>query len=322
MFGNHRYYKQLILGAVTLFLALSIALLLRQSKTSISCNKVEDSLVYIRGEKNEKETLNVLTGFVIAKEVSEKYNKYFALTASHGLNGEKNVIFTATPFSFKKTFLVKDGYLKGEKVLKSQNENKFRIDTITPVGKLDISVVSFNTNHEIPVACVSSSRAKSNDNSKLQVKGFVMCEGISENNITEFHNRFYYMHTGNGKLLSNEMLKEQLKSSDDFERNFYLKMQEVERSSKDNLADEETYTRHTMPVVKGMSGSPIFDDSQQVVFAIHTNEYLGEKRPGVTLNTNDCSMSPLNQHGYGISMEKILSTGLPDNVRKIMSVLN
>jgi hypothetical protein len=321
---SNKYSKRVVLVTavvVATFLLLPTILSSYRSKSPKSCSKVEDSLVYIRGEReNGEETLHSLTGFVIAKEILAGRNRYHAITASHGLKGKEKIVFTATPLSLKKIFMTKEG----EKILRSQNENKFRVDTVTPVSELDVSIISFNASHEIPIACVSANKAKSHGSSKLQIKGFVMCENVLDKHSKEdrYSNEFYYMHTGNGELLSNETLKEKTKSSNDFEKNFYLQMEKTEKNSMINFADEGTYIRHTIPMANGMSGSPIFDEGQQVVFALHTNEYLGRKRPGVTLEVDNCSIPPRNQHGYGIFMEKILSTGLPDHVRKHMNIFN
>lgn len=272
----------------------------------LSCSKVEDSLIYIRGEKrNGEQALNAVTGFVIAKEESKKYH---ALTVIHGLGNRKTTVFRGVSFKEKKAVVPTSGYLSRKKLFIANRGNQFDIKDldIKPIGSLDAAIISFSASTEIPSACILSNKVDVQKRAELQLEGFVPCHLLND-----YDNMHYFMHKENGQILSNENLSKLAMQGEGKE--FFTQMKIKEEEWKHTFEREGIDLRHQIPGKEGMSGAPIFNDNQQVL-AMHSKSFHNEPEP------SNCTFRPHSQHGYGISMEKILSGDFPDDVRKHMKI--
>jgi hypothetical protein len=300
---------------IFLFIPFSISC---ERKEVNSCNKIEDSLVYIRGEKKDGEAaLNASTGFVIAKKElvqnKIKYNKYYALTVNHGLKNQNNTVFVGVPFKLRKTITPKAGYLEKVNLFVANNENQFKIESIMPIGQLDASIISFTTEIEIPAACISLNKTDLQNKKSFQTQGFVTCDLTISNN-SDYGNKYYFMHKKSGALLSDNDLDEKIKKGSSNERFFFMEMKNKEEKWKNDFNIKGIDIRHQIRAKIGMSGSPIFTENQHVV-AMHSKGYY---EPDTEID--NCTIDPQSEHGYGISMEKILSIKFPDDIRSHMNI--
>jgi hypothetical protein len=278
----------------------------------VLCSKVEDSLIYIRGEKrNGEQALNAVTGFVVAKEESKKDNKkYYALTVIHGLGNQKTTVFKGVSFKEKRIVIPNSGYLSKKELFVANKDNQFDIKDldIRQVGNLDTAIVSFSTSTEIPSTCISLNKTDIQDETELQSEGFVPCHLLNN-----YDNEHYFMHKKDGRILSNNNLDKSIMQGNAKEKEFFTQMKTKEEEWKHTFDREGIDLRHQIPGKEGMSGSPIFNANQQVL-AMHSKSFHNEPE------ISNCTLSPQSQHGYGISMEKILSENFPDDVRKHMNI--
>jgi hypothetical protein len=277
----------------------------------VLCGKVEDSLVYIRGEKrNGEQALNAVTGFVIAKEESTKDSKkYYALTVIHGLGNQKTTVFRGVSFKQKRIVIPTSGYLSKNKLFVANKHNQFKIkdSDIKQIGNSDAAIISFNTDVEIPNVCVSLNKSDIRDDTNFQLEGFVPCP------LNIYDNEHYFLHKKNGFILSNNSLDKLIMQGEETEKEFFTQMKMKEEEWKNTFDREGIDLRHQISGMEGMSGSPIFNNNQYVI-AMHSKGFHNDQE------VRNCTVGPRSDYGYGISMEKILSENFPDDIRKRMNI--
>jgi hypothetical protein len=277
----------------------------------VLCSKIEDSLIYIRGEKrNGEKALNAVTGFVIAKEESIKDSKkYYALTVIHGLGNQKTTVFRGVSFKQRKIIIPTSGYLSKNKLFVANKDNQFKIkdSDIKQIGSLDAAIISFNTDVEIPSVCVSLNKSDVWDDTNRQLEGFAPCP------LNIYDNEHYFLHRQSGLILSNDNLDKLIMQGKEIEKKFFTQMKMKEEEWKNTFDKEGIDLRHQISGMEGMSGSPISNNNQYVI-AMHSKGFHNDQE------VRNCTLSPRSDYGYGISIEKILSENFPDNIRKRMKI--
>ena len=283
-----------------------------EKKEPISCEKTDNSLVYIRGEKQDgEEELNAFTGFIIAKEKLKGTNKYYVLTAQHNLKDKnEDTVFKVIPFILRRSVVFKKGYLKNSNLFLSVDNNQFRIEEIKNIGTLDASIISFTSNSNLPVACIKSSKLTSDSNQKIEMAGFVKCPN------EDSENKYYFKHGKSGVFFSQSKLSQKIEKVINEDEIKYLQiMENMEKSERNVFSQKGINLRYEIPSKYGMSGAPVFNENHQVI-ALHNKSF----RPELGREVDNCTVSPQTPYSYGISMEKILSSDFPDSIKRYMSI--
>jgi hypothetical protein len=285
-----------------------------EKKEQSLCRKIDDSLVYMRGEKQDGgEALNAFTGFIVAKKNLKATTRYYVLTAKHNLQ-DRNVgtVFNAIPFLLKESMIFKKGYLENRSLFFSSHDNQFEIIDIKDIGEIDASIISFDSNKNLPIACIKSSKITSDSTEKIEIEGFVKCP----NEISD--NKYYFKHRKRGEFFGADKFRRKLEKNTDEDTKANLRKMHSDEETIKSLFDKQGINlRYEIPSKTGMSGSPIYNENFQVV-ALHSKSFL----PKIGQEVDKCTVSPQTPYGYGLSMEKILSAHFPDDVRKYMNIQN
>jgi hypothetical protein len=170
--------------------------------TEIKSTRIEDSLIYIRGESSEQpDSMSSATGFVIARDNSWLSNKYFALTAAHSVKSGQSLNFKAIPFRSAKKI---DDLYTQEKQFEAKiytgSENESNIDVIANLKDIDVSIISFSSIQELPIPLISSHNPISKE--KLKMHGFIRCIRSSS------QNKFFSYHSNEGEIADSQYIKE------------------------------------------------------------------------------------------------------------------
>jgi hypothetical protein len=286
--------------------------------TSFSCDhptetklaQVEESLVYIRGEdSNQQDLISSATGFIIAREDSLLSKKYFLLTAKHSIKESGlSAKFKAIPFRFAEKYVPENQELMNRTTIYQGGENELKLDIVADLDSIDVSIMSFDSNQELPVPFISYHKPISQE--KLKMHGFIRCI------LSKRQNKYFSYHSTEGEIADIE----------------YINRVEKEKSHRNNLLQKLDNTdkehtkqgngidlRYSNPSRGGMSGSPITTytstGNKSVIIGIQNRKLKSEDEP------NTCALDPEKPYSYGISINKILSAkNFPEGIKKLIKI--
>jgi hypothetical protein len=274
----------------------------------IEKTQAKESLVYIRGEySNGQELISSGTGFVIARQDSFFTRKYFVLVAKHstkeaGLSAK----FKVVPFRFaeihvpdRQEFINKTPIYKG-------SENESKLDLIAELDGIDVSVMSFDSNQELPIPFVSYHKPLPQE--KLVMHGFIRCI------VSNRQNKYFSYHSTDGEMADLNYIN-RVEQEVNYRNELLKKLENIDTEHK-----KEGYgidLRYSNPSREGMSGSPITTNlnNREVIVGIQNRKLKNKDEP------NTCQLDPEKAYSYGTSIDKILSArNFPENVMKLMKI--
>lgn len=272
---------------------------------------IKDSLVYIRGEdSNQQDILSSATGFLIAREDSliGTNKKYFILTAKHSVeNFRKDIKFKAIPFQLAQIYLPLKGEWNGKNIIYERDKEDINMDLFVNLDDIDVSIMTFNADQELPIAIVSSQQPLLLK--KLSMHGFIRCV------MHDSQNKKFSYYTTTGELADLKYIN-RAEKEEDRKQELLRKLEIADREHEDDKGGIDL--RYSNPSRAGMSGSPItihVESNKTIVVGIQTNKLKNNDEP------NTCALDPQTPYSYGISIKKILSSkNFPDSVKKLMKI--
>jgi hypothetical protein len=288
------------------------------SLTCFSCDhptetkpgQIEESLVYIRGEDfNQQDLISSATGFIIAREDSLLTKKYFLLTAKHSIKESgSSAKFKAVPFRLAEKYAPGNKELINKTKIYQGGENELKLDLVADLDGIDVSIMSFDSNKELPIPFISYHKPLPQE--KLVMHGFIRCI------LSERQNKYFSYHSTEGEIADIKYIN-RVEQEENYRNNL---MQKLDNTDKEHAKQGNGIDlRYSNPSRGGMSGSPITiytnTGNKAVIIGIQNRKLRSEDEP------NTCALDPEKPYSYGISIGKILSAkNFPEGVTKLIRI--
>jgi hypothetical protein len=296
-----KIYYSLILLIVLICLSCS-------QPVEIKTTEIKDSLIYIRGEdSNQQDLISSATGFLIAKEDSWFSQKYFVLTAKHSIKeGINSTKFKSIPFKLAEEHVPDDqDWISRAKIYKG-SKNESTLDLIVDLDGVDVSIISFNSNQELPIPFVSYHKPIPQE--KLILHGFIRCI------VSNSQNKFFSYHSTEGEIADLNYIN-RVEREEDYKNTLLEKLKNTDKEhEKEKNGIDIRYSNSSRG---GMSGSPIVikSDNREIIVGIQNRKLKSDNEP------NTCVLDPQTPYSYGTSMYKILSANnFPENIKKLIKI--